>query len=53
VEKVVKETRDKAAGDDDIPGDVLKLMVEDGLRIMTQQINSVYDTGEWISLKLQ
>jgi hypothetical protein len=48
VEKAVKETRDKkATGDDDVPGDVLKLLGEDGLRKMTQQINSMYDTGEW------
>jgi len=48
VEKAVKETRDKkATGDDDVPGDVLKLLRENGLRKMTQQINSMYDTGEW------
>jgi hypothetical protein len=48
VEKAVKETRDKkATGDDVVPGDVLKLLGEDGLRKMTQQINSMYDTGEW------
>jgi len=48
VEKAVKETRDKkATGDDDVPGDVLKLLGGDGLRMMTQQINSMYDTGEW------
>jgi len=47
VEKAVKETIDKkATGDDDVPGDVLKLL-GDGLRMMTQQINSMYDTGEW------
>jgi hypothetical protein len=48
VEKAVKETRDKkATGDDDVPGDVLELLGEDGLIIMTQQINSMCDTGEW------
>ena len=48
MEKAVKETRDKkATGDDDVPGDVLKLLGGDGLRMMTQQINSMYDTGEW------
>jgi hypothetical protein len=37
----------KATGDDDVPGDVLKLLGEDGLRLMTQLINSIYVTGEW------
>jgi hypothetical protein len=30
-----------------VPGDVLKLLGEDGLRLMTQMINSIYVTGEW------
>jgi hypothetical protein len=48
VEKAIKEIRDKkATGDDDISGDVLKLLGEDGLRLMTQLINSMYVTGEW------
>jgi hypothetical protein len=48
VEKAIKEMRDKkATGDDDVPGDVLKLLGEDGLRLMTQMINSIYVTGEW------
>jgi hypothetical protein len=48
VEKAIKKMRDKkATGDDDIPGDVLKLLGEDGLRLMTQLINSIYVTGEW------
>jgi hypothetical protein len=47
VEKAIKEMRDKkATGDDDVPGDVLKLL-EGGLRLMTQMINSMYVTGEW------
>jgi hypothetical protein len=37
----------KATRDDDVPGDVLKLLGEDGLRLMTQPINSMYVTGEW------
>jgi hypothetical protein len=37
----------KATGDDDVPGDVLKLLGEDCLRLMTQLINSIYVTGEW------
>jgi hypothetical protein len=48
VEKATKEMRDKkATGDDDVPGDVLKLLGEDGLRLMTQLINSMYVTREW------
>jgi hypothetical protein len=38
----------KATGNDDVPGDVLKLLGEDGLRLMTQLINSIYVTGEWL-----
>jgi hypothetical protein len=37
----------KTTGDDDVPGDVLKLLGEDGLRLVTQLINSIYATGEW------
>jgi hypothetical protein len=48
VEKAIKKMRDKkATGDDDVPGDVLKLLGDDGLRLMTQRINSMYVTGEW------
>jgi len=37
--KPIKEMRDKkAAGDDDVPGYILLLLGEDGLRIMTQLI---------------
>ena len=36
----------KATGDDDIPGDVLKLLGE-GLKIMTKLCNTIYNTGEW------
>jgi hypothetical protein len=43
VEKAIKELRDKkATGDDDIPGDVLKLLREDSVKLMTQLINSIY-----------
>jgi hypothetical protein len=39
--------RDKnATGDDDVPGDVLKLLGEDGLRLI-QLITNIYKTGEW------
>jgi len=37
----------KATGDDDVPGDVLKLFGEGGLKIMTKLINTIYETGEW------
>ena len=37
----------KATGDDDIPGDVLKLFGEGGLKIMRKLINTIYETGEW------
>jgi hypothetical protein len=48
VEKAIKEMRDKkATGNDDVPGVLLKLLGEDGLRLMTQLINSIYVTGEW------
>jgi hypothetical protein len=48
VEKVIKEMKyKKATGDDDVPGDVLKLLGEGGLKIMTKLINTIYETGEW------
>jgi hypothetical protein len=48
VVKAIKEMRDKkATGDDDVPGDVLKLLGEDGLRVITQLMISIYVTGEW------
>jgi len=48
VEKAIKEMRNKkATGDDDVPGDVLKLLGEGGLKIMTNLINTIYETGEW------
>jgi hypothetical protein len=34
--------RDKKATGDDVPGDVLKLLEKDGLRIITQLINNIY-----------
>jgi hypothetical protein len=37
----------KATGDDDVPGDVLKLFGEGGLKIMTKLINTIYEAGEW------
>jgi len=48
VEKAIKEMRNtKATGDDDVPGDVFKLLGEGGLKVMTKLINAIYETGEW------
>ena len=47
VEKAIKEMRNKKATGDDVPGDVLKLFRECGLKIMTKLINTIYETGEW------
>ena len=48
VEKAIKEMRNKkATGDDDVPGDVPKLLGEGGLKIMTKLINTMFETGEW------
>jgi len=30
-----------------LPGDVLKLLGEGGLKIMATLINTIYETGEW------
>ena len=49
VEKAIKEMRNKkATGDDDVPGDVFKLLGEGGLKIMKKLINTIYETGEWL-----
>ena len=48
VEKAIKEMKNKkVTGDDDVPGDALKLFGEGGLKIMTKLINTIYETGEW------
>jgi len=52
VEKAIKKTRDeKATGDDDddddVPGEVLNLLGEYGLRILAQLINNMCESGEW------
>ena len=48
VEKAIKELRNrKATGDDDIPGNVLKLLGEGGLKILTKLSNTIYNTGQW------
>ena len=56
VEIAIKEMTDKKArGDDVVPVDVLKLLGADGLRIITELINNMYETGECprISVNLQ
>ena len=48
VEKAIKDLRNrKATGDDDIPGDVFKLLGEGGLKILTKLSDTIYNTGEW------
>ena len=48
VEKAMKEMRNKkATAVDDVPGDVLKLLGEVGLKIMIKLINTIYETEEW------
>jgi hypothetical protein len=37
----------KAIGDNDVPGDVLKLLGDDGLKLMKELISSMYVTEEW------
>jgi hypothetical protein len=37
----------KPIGDDKVPVDVPKILGEDGVRIMTQPINDIYEIGEW------
>ena len=47
MEKATKEMRNrKATGDDDVPGDMLKLLGEGGLKILTKLFNTIYDTRE-------
>ena len=47
VEKATKEmTNRKATGDDDVRGDVLNLLGEGGLKILTKLINTLYEAGE-------
>jgi signal transduction protein with GAF and PtsI domain len=48
VERGFKEMRDKkATRDDDVLRDILRLLGEDGPRLMTQLINNIYETGQW------
>jgi hypothetical protein len=48
VEKAIKEMRDKKATEDDyMPGDVPRVLGEDGIRIIDTTIDNIYETGEW------
>jgi hypothetical protein len=48
VEKAIREMRNKkATGDDDVPGDVLKLLGGGVLKMMKKLINTINETGEW------
>ena len=48
MKKAIKEMRNrKATGDDDVPGNVLKLLGDGGLKILIKLINTIYETGEW------
>jgi hypothetical protein len=48
VEKAIKEMRNrKSTGDDDVPGDMLKLLGGGGLKILTALIDTIYEIGEW------
>jgi hypothetical protein len=42
--KILNVTNKKATGYDNVPGDVLKLLGEGGLKIMTKLINTIYGT---------
>jgi hypothetical protein len=46
MEKAIKEMWNKKATGDDIPGDVLKLLGEGGLKILTKLINTIYEIGQ-------
>jgi len=47
VERAIKELRiRKATGVDVVPGDVLNLLGEGGLKILTKLINTIYEPGE-------
>jgi hypothetical protein len=39
----------KATGHGDVPEEVYRSSGEDGLKTKTQLINSIYETGEWLS----
>jgi hypothetical protein len=48
VQKAIKEmSNTTATREDDVTGDVLKSLGQDGLKIMTKLINTIYETAEW------
>jgi hypothetical protein len=48
VEKAIKEMRDKKfTGDGDVPVEAVRLLVDDGLNLLTQSINNIDESGEW------
>ena len=48
VQKAVKEMKNKkGTRHDEVPGDVLKLLGEGGLKILTKLIKTLYETGQW------
>ena len=48
MENTIREMKEKkSTGDENVPGEVLKLVGEDGLRIMTQLIISIHESGDW------
>ena len=50
VERAIKEMRNrKATGDDDVPGDVLNVLGEGGLKILKKLLKTIYETGDWPS----
>jgi hypothetical protein len=48
MEKTIKEMKDKKAiGDDGVPVEALNLLGDDGLNLLMQLINNIYENGEW------
>jgi hypothetical protein len=48
MEQAIKQIKHKRPiADDDVPGVVLTLLGEDGIKIMTQLTNNTYPTGQW------
>ena len=48
MEKGIKKMKHKkATGDDVVPENILKLLEEDGLKLLTGLINYIYENGEW------
>jgi len=48
VENAISEMKDKkSTGDEDVPDEVLTLVGEDGLRIVTTMLKNIFKTGKW------